>query len=160
MPQINQTFVQKVYELTAFAYANNIDCPTLAMLNEWTIGQSTGNTMPAAAITGTRQSAGAIGSAGNFDAAVLAAVQSSPSGVGLDDLRPILDIYKRPANQIGAALGRLTRQNKIIKGTDELWHYRAPKVDKTIGQRRNRKRASSATPASAGAANQQQAATG
>src|SRR5205085_2027867 len=87
---------------------------------------------------------------GSFDEAVLAAVRTSPKGADITELQPILASYGKPNNQIGAALARLSKQQKIVKGTDNLWHFRgAGKIDRTIGTRRRQAKATTGTGASA-----------
>jgi len=111
MPEINANFIAKAYELTAIAYSDNIECPPLQALNEWVM----------------RQRAGTTPATGNFDDAVLAAVQSSPDGVGIEDLRSILATYKKPANQIGAALARLVKKELLaVAGSEaaQIWTFK------------------------------------
>jgi hypothetical protein len=112
MTPVNPAFQAKVHELTALAYEKAIPCPPLVALNDWLRRQPTVAAMPAPA---ARPSAigNAPGGEGSFDEAVVAAVRSSPNGVAIADLQAILAAYKKPNNQIGAALGRLKRAGRI-----------------------------------------------
>lgn len=154
MPAINPVFVQKLYELTAFAYQNGVVCPPLEALNQWTLAQlaatgaSTAGIPTRAANDATSGRRGTNG-AGNFDDAVLAAIASSPNGVENADMRPILAQYRRTASQIGAALSRLAKAGKIEK-KGERWRLKRAgggTVDRSIGTRRRNTR--TATPARA-----------
>ncbi len=132
MPTVNPTFAQKCHELTAFAYQHKIDCPPLIGVNNWLAAQTTGS--PAAAMPGAEPPTG------SFDDAVQAAVRSSPNGVALADLRPILAEYKRTPEQIAAACRRLS---KTIALRGSLYWYTAAgngKAVRTTGQRRTRTR--------------------
>jgi hypothetical protein len=128
MTTINPAFVQKAYELTAFAYEQNIECPVLAGLNKWIFKQLAGE--PAAAslrpASTTRPTATAAvpGRQGSFDAAVLAVVRSSPNGVDDSVLRSALAEYKKPNNQIGAAARRLEKK-QLIRKRGDLWFMRS-----------------------------------
>lgn len=137
MAQINPAFTQKVYELTAFAYKNGIDCPALSTLNEWTIGQLGRNTSAAATPTPRIRNRTAAKTAkaatpGNFDDAVLAAVKSSAAGVGIDDLSAILKPHGRPNNQIGTALARLVKKGLIEKRAEPSGDAWLPTTGATI----------------------------
>ncbi|TAK82104.1 MAG: hypothetical protein EPO09_21705, partial [Aquabacterium sp.] len=140
MPAVNPAFQQKIHELTAFAYQHQIDCPPLIGINNWLAQQSAAT--PISARTGSL-----TGQAVPFDDAVLAAVKSSPNGVGLADLRAILAPYARPPNQIETALGRLTRAKTIEKRGD-LW-YMSGAGSGTGQQPRRRTRGTAAAPKTA-----------
>lgn len=148
---INREFETKLLELNTIALKGNFPCPPLVALNAWALDQMTlASRAPSPAVLAARTGAngGAAGNQVGFDAAVFAAVQSSPNGVGIGDLQSILAAYKRPNNQIGAALGRLAKK-ALIRKRGELWVIKtarsatpSPKattVDKTIGERRSRR---------------------
>jgi hypothetical protein len=144
---INPNFVAAAYGLTALAYKEGIDCPPLVAFNAWIMGQiaSPLAAMPAA-------------NASEFNAALAAALQSSPAGITTSDLRTILTRFGKSASEIGLAVGRLARKGTVQK-KDHLWFWiGAPatgngNVDRTLPPRRGRKAASVQQPA-------QQAATG
>lgn len=162
MTTINREFETTLLRLSTIALKANYDCPPLIALNNWALEQMTASAAATAPLTQRPARPGANGAApggqGSFDEAVLAAVKSSPDGVGIGDLRSILATYKKPNNQIGAALGRLKRKN-LIQQRGELWLIKtrgrpagsgkATTVDKTIGARRTR-RARGAAKAGAG----------
>jgi hypothetical protein len=159
MPTMTKALLGRGFDYAIDCFAAGIDATGLTT---WLNTQAAALSTP---IAGTTAAPNSATDTGNFDNAVLAAVQSSPAiGVSMDDLRPILAQYNKPANQIGAALGRLMRKNLIAKNGN-LWRT---KVDKSIDTRRSRKRgptnARTATAAANGGANageaQPQAATG
>lgn len=157
MPQGNPTthltadFVAGANALFATAYLNNIDCPPLRALGQWLEMQ-----LGATPISGQRPAVDSTPTT-NFDAAALAAINSSPNGVPLTDLVSILKHYGRPNNQVAAALARLEKKG-TIKKIGELWYGATAdpngKVDRTMpGRRRTRaSRGRAATRAGAAAA--------
>src|SRR4029077_1594630 len=133
MPEINANFIAKAQEmshaLTALAYKDGILCPALVAFNDW---------LARAGITLAAIPPSTIAT-DNFDDAVLFAVQSSPNGVGLDDLRAILATYKKPANQIGLALARLVKKGLLtVAGTapEQIWTFMGATTTGTTGTRR------------------------
>lgn len=129
MAAINPLFGEKLYELTALAYEQNIACPLLAQLNGWYIGQKGAMTAGLPIATGLPGETG-------FAAAVLAAIKSSPTGVDMNDLRAILAEHNQPAQTIGATIGRLIRAGQVEKRGD-LWFFLSDtKKVESLGQRR------------------------
>lgn len=128
MPQINTSKTQKptpafiacVHGAVAQAWQDNLDCPPLLNLLRWMQNQSLTS-------ISTQRLATPANNA-SFDDAVLAAITSSPNGVGLGDLGAILKHLGRPATAITPALNRLLKAKKIEKrGAD--WY--APEIAAT-----------------------------
>ncbi len=154
MTTINREFETGLLMLNAAALKANIPCPPLIALNNWTLEQMKAvATAPAPATSrpGTNGAAPGVKGSGTFDEVVLTAVKASPDGVAIGDLQSQAAIaaYKKPNNQIGAALGRLAKKALVQKKGD-LWLIKpsrgrpaasgkASTVDKTIGARRNRR---------------------
>lgn len=173
MPAITPALLGQCYQLTAGFYAAGIECPPLVAFNKWIGEHMTGSPSTAAQTAiannaigtrGKRSTGNATKTPSTYDAAVLTAVQSSPAGIGIDGLAPMLKSYGKPANQIGAALGRLTRAGKIEK-KGELWYAAlSATVDRTLvaGTRRRGRSAAANTSDNATGATEQppMAATG
>lgn len=140
MPTITKDLLHQGFNFATACYDSGIDATPLTT---WLSDQARlGLTAPIAGTMATSSTtANPTADTGIFDQAVLAAVQSSPNGVAMDDLRPILAQYGKPNNQIGAALGRLMRKNLIAKNGN-LWQT---KIDKSLDtRRRTRTRGTSA----------------
>ena len=151
---ITPTLIKQSFELTAGFYAAGIQCPQLVSFNKWLIGEM--SIRPIADTTATTAHAPPIAEKVDFTEAVEQALKSSPNGISPPDLRAVLAHLNEPPANIGAALGRLKRQNLAEKRGD-LWFAigaaavkttRAKpakaangKIDRSMGNRRNRRQA-------------------
>jgi hypothetical protein len=129
MPTINPVFEKKILDAMAYAGAHHIDCPPLVGVYNWIATQA--RAAPVAAAAGT------TAVKPSFREALLAAVQSSPQGVGLSDLQAILKTYNLKPNLIAAEAGRQAKAGTIKKAGD-LWFFvgSAGSINHTIDQRR------------------------